>query len=96
MYLFNSTEWCYIKSTTDNVLQILLQASRWRVKTANTLLQIPWKGIHKNQTIILGRKRTFIQKEFKFEHWQTGQATCNLLIWYLKLYILLSIFLLFY
>jgi hypothetical protein len=25
-------------------------------------------GIHKNQTIILGRKRTFIQKEFKFEH----------------------------
>jgi hypothetical protein len=34
MYLFNSTEWCYIKRTTDNVLQILLQASRWRVKTA--------------------------------------------------------------
>jgi hypothetical protein len=33
MYLFNSTEWCYIKRTTDNVLQILLQASRWRVKT---------------------------------------------------------------
>jgi hypothetical protein len=28
MYLFNSTEWCYIKCTTDNVLQILLQASR--------------------------------------------------------------------
>ena len=26
MYLFNSTEWCYIKRTTDNVLQILLQA----------------------------------------------------------------------
>jgi hypothetical protein len=35
MYLFNSTEWCYIKLTTDNVQQILLQASRWRVKTAN-------------------------------------------------------------
>jgi hypothetical protein len=32
-----------IKRTTDNVLQILLQASRWRVKTANTILQIPWK-----------------------------------------------------
>jgi hypothetical protein len=28
MYLFNSTELCYIKRTTDNVLQILLQASR--------------------------------------------------------------------
>ena len=40
MYLFNSTEWCYIKRTTDNVLQIFLQASRWRVKTANTILQI--------------------------------------------------------
>jgi hypothetical protein len=39
MYLFNSTEWCYIKRTTDNVLQILLQVSRWRVKTANTILQ---------------------------------------------------------
>ena len=25
MYLFNSTEWCYIKRTTDNVLQILLR-----------------------------------------------------------------------
>jgi hypothetical protein len=45
MYLFNSTEWCYIKHTTDNVLQILLQASRWRVKTANTILQIPWKKV---------------------------------------------------
>jgi hypothetical protein len=32
MYLFNFTEWCYIKRTTDNILQILLQASRWRVK----------------------------------------------------------------
>ena len=28
MYLFNSTERCYIKRTTDNVLQILLQASQ--------------------------------------------------------------------
>jgi hypothetical protein len=28
---------CYIKRTTDNVLQFLLQASRWRVKTANTI-----------------------------------------------------------
>ena len=42
MYLFISTEWCYIKRTTDNVLQILLQASRWRVKNgkydfANTM-----------------------------------------------------------
>jgi hypothetical protein len=46
MYLFNSTEWCYIKRTTDNVLQILLQASRWRVKTANTILQIPWKKVN--------------------------------------------------
>ena len=45
MYLFNSTEWCYIKRTTDNVSQILLQASRWRVKTANTILQIPWKQV---------------------------------------------------
>jgi hypothetical protein len=45
MYLFNSTEWCYIKCTTDNVLQILLQASQWRVKTANTILQIPWKKV---------------------------------------------------
>jgi S-ribosylhomocysteine lyase LuxS involved in autoinducer biosynthesis len=43
MYLFNFIEWCYIKHTTDNVLQILLQASLWRVKTANTILQIPWK-----------------------------------------------------
>jgi hypothetical protein len=43
MYLFNSTEWCYIKRTTDNVLQILLQASQWRVTMANTILQIPWK-----------------------------------------------------
>ena len=47
MYLFNSTEYakydCYTKRTTDNVLQILLQASRWRVKSANTILQIPWK-----------------------------------------------------
>ena len=31
MYLFNSTKLCYIKCTTDNVLQILLQASRLRV-----------------------------------------------------------------
>ena len=46
MYLFNSTEWCYIKRTTDNVLQILLQAYRWRVKTANTILQIPWKKLN--------------------------------------------------
>jgi hypothetical protein len=45
MYLFNSTEWCYIKRTTDNVLQILLQASGWRVKTTNTILQIPWKKV---------------------------------------------------
>ena len=34
MYLFNSTEYGkydrYIKRPTDNVLQILLQASRWR------------------------------------------------------------------
>jgi hypothetical protein len=45
MYLFNSTEWCYIKRTTDNVLQILLQASQWRVKTANTILQISWKKV---------------------------------------------------
>jgi hypothetical protein len=36
---------CYIKRTTDNVLQILLQASRWRVKTENTILQIPWKKV---------------------------------------------------
>jgi hypothetical protein len=28
MYLFNSTEWCYINRTTDNVLQILLQVVR--------------------------------------------------------------------
>jgi hypothetical protein len=27
--VINSTEWCYIKRTTDNVLQIVLQASRW-------------------------------------------------------------------
>ena len=46
MYLFNSTEWCYIKQTTDNVLQILLQVSLWRVKTANTILQIPWKKLN--------------------------------------------------
>jgi hypothetical protein len=45
MYLFNSTEWCYIKRTTDNVLQIMLQTSQWRVKTANTILQIPWKKV---------------------------------------------------
>ena len=45
MYLFNSTEWCYIKSTTDNVLQIMLQTSQWRLKTANTILQIPWKKV---------------------------------------------------
>jgi hypothetical protein len=37
MYMFNSTEWCHIKRTTDNVLQILLQASQWRVKMANTI-----------------------------------------------------------
>jgi hypothetical protein len=83
MYLFNSTEWCYIKSTTDNVLQILLQASQL-CGLDRTKGYFNSTGIHKNQTIILGRKRTFIQKEFKFEHWQTGQATCNLLIWYLK------------
>ena len=46
MYLFNATEWCYIKRTTDNVLQIFLQASWWRVKTANTILQIPWKKLN--------------------------------------------------
>jgi hypothetical protein len=45
MYLFNSTEWCYIKRTIDNVWQILLQASRWRIITANTILQIPWKKV---------------------------------------------------
>ena len=38
MYLFNSTEWCYINRTIDNVLLILLQASRWRLKTANTIV----------------------------------------------------------
>jgi hypothetical protein len=37
---------CYIKRTTDNVSQIVLQASRWRVKTANTILQIPWKKLN--------------------------------------------------
>ena len=37
---------CYIKRTTDNILQILLQASRWRVKTADTILQIPWKKLN--------------------------------------------------
>jgi hypothetical protein len=37
---------CYIKCTTDNVLQILLQVSRWKVKTANTILMmIPWKKV---------------------------------------------------
>ena len=45
MYLFNSTEWCYIKRTTDNVSQILLQASRWWVKTPKTILQISWKKV---------------------------------------------------
>jgi hypothetical protein len=45
MYLFNSTEWCYINRTTENVLQILLQVFQWRVKTANTILQIPWKKV---------------------------------------------------
>jgi hypothetical protein len=45
MYLFNSTEWCYINRTTENVLQILLQAFQWSVKTANTILQIPWKKV---------------------------------------------------
>ena len=45
MYLFNSTEWCYIKRTTDNVLQFFLKASRWSVKMANTILQIPWKKV---------------------------------------------------
>jgi hypothetical protein len=45
MYLFNSTELCYIKGTTDNVSQILWQASRWRVKTTNTILQIPWRKV---------------------------------------------------
>jgi hypothetical protein len=49
MYLINSTEYGkydrYIKRPTDNVLQILLQASRWRVKPANTILQIPWKKV---------------------------------------------------
>jgi hypothetical protein len=49
MYLFNSTEWCYIKRTTDNISQILLQASRWRVKTANTILQIPWKKVKSHE-----------------------------------------------
>ena len=38
MYLFNSTEWCYIKRTTDNALHIFLQASQWRVKTENTIV----------------------------------------------------------
>jgi hypothetical protein len=45
MCLFNSTEWCYIKRTTDNVSQISLQASRWRVNMAMTILQIPWKKV---------------------------------------------------
>ena len=36
---------CHIKCTTDNVSQMLLQESRWRVKTANTILQIPWKKV---------------------------------------------------
>jgi hypothetical protein len=45
MYLFNCTEWCYIKRTTDNVLQILLQASRWRVKTANTIFANTMKKV---------------------------------------------------
>ena len=36
------TQW---KRTTDNVLQILLQASRWRVKPTNSILQIPWKKV---------------------------------------------------
>jgi hypothetical protein len=42
--------YCYIKRTTDNALHIFLQASRWRVKTENTivtfsqiLLQLYWK-----------------------------------------------------
>jgi hypothetical protein len=35
-----------VKRTTDNISQILLQASRWWVKTANTILQIPWKKLN--------------------------------------------------
>jgi hypothetical protein len=37
--------WLVNSRDTDNVLQILLQGSRWRVKTANTILQIPWKKV---------------------------------------------------
>jgi hypothetical protein len=29
----------------NNVLQIMLQASGWKVKTTNTILQIPWKKV---------------------------------------------------
>jgi hypothetical protein len=46
MYLFNSTEWYYIKRKTDNVLQILLQGLGEGLKTANTILQIPWRKVN--------------------------------------------------
>jgi hypothetical protein len=46
MYLFNSTEWRYMKRTTDNVLQNLSKASRWSVKTANMILQIHEKKLN--------------------------------------------------
>jgi hypothetical protein len=29
MYLFNSTEWCYIRRTTDNVLQNIFLRENW-------------------------------------------------------------------
>ena len=30
---------------TTRALYYMIQASRWRVKTANTILQIPWKKV---------------------------------------------------
>jgi hypothetical protein len=43
---------------TDNVLQILLQASRLRVKTANTILQIPWKKVKSYGNTPIWRKNS--------------------------------------
>ena len=76
MYLFNSTEWCHIKRTTDNVLQILLEASRWRVKTENTILanakmyhekRLNLMQIHLNEVKILqihNARPEFVKKKY--------------------------------
>jgi hypothetical protein len=61
---------CHIKCTTDNDLQILLQESSWRVKTSNTILQIPWKKV--KSVAMSSTHRRFECRSGQTKHYKHG------------------------